>query len=198
MVLCFALGQRVSFNALEVVWDSRQLLKLGLIYLVLFVPFFFAAICIGLAFTCRPEAISRIYLFDLFGAGCGAVLLIAVLFFLVPGNALLLIMTLPFVASVLIAWISPNYRSLALLQAVWLAVLLTGAPQARLDLRLSEYKGLAQMLQVVDSRVLQTTSSPLGLISVVESPSVPPRPVSVSQPDTSLPSSLPCSPTATQ
>ena len=175
MVLCFAIGQRVPFNALEVVWDSRQFLNLGLIYLVFFVPFFFAATCIGLAFTCRPASISRIYFFDLVGAACGAVLLIAILFVLVPGNALLLLMTLPLVASVLMASTSKRRQTLAVLQAAWLAVLLTGWPQAQLGLRISEYKGLAQAMQVVDSRVLQTTSSPLGLITVVESPTVPPR-----------------------
>ncbi len=175
MVLCFALGQRVPFNALEVVWDMRQLLNLGLFYLVFFVPFFFAATCIGLAFTCRPAAIGRIYFFDLVGAGCGAVLLIGALFALEPGDALLLLMTLPFVASVLIAGASPRRKTLALLQAAWLAVLLTGWPQAHLELRISEYKGLAQALQVIDSRVLLNASSPLGLVTVVDSPTVPPR-----------------------
>ncbi len=138
MVLCFALGQRVPFNALEVVWDARQLLNLGLFYLVFFVPFFFAATCIGLAFTFRPAAIGRIYFFDLVGAGCGAVLLIGALFALEPGDALLLLMTLPFVASVLIAGASPRRMSLTLLQAGWLVVLLTGWPQAQLELRISE------------------------------------------------------------
>ena len=56
MVLCFVLGQRVPFNALEVVWDSRQFLNLSLLYLVFFVPFFFAAACLGLAFACRLSA----------------------------------------------------------------------------------------------------------------------------------------------
>ena len=45
-----------------------------------------------------------------------------------------------------------------------------GAPQALLDLRISEYKGLSQALQVVDSRVLGEASSPPGLVTVVDSP----------------------------
>ncbi len=175
MVLCFALGQRVPFNALEVVWDLRQLFYLGLFYLVFFVPFFFAATCIGLAFTCRPAAIGRIYFFDLVGAGCGAVLLVGTLFVLEPGDALLLLMTLPFIASLLVAGASMRRKALTLLQAAWLVVLLTGWPQGQLELRISAYKGLAQALEVVDSRVLLEASSPLGLITVVASPTVPPR-----------------------
>ncbi|TDJ16133.1 MAG: SAM-dependent methyltransferase, partial [Gammaproteobacteria bacterium] len=51
MVACFVLGQRVPFNALEIVWNPRQFFYLAVSYLVFFVPFFFAACCIGLAFT---------------------------------------------------------------------------------------------------------------------------------------------------
>ena len=65
MVVAFVLGQHVPFNALEIVWDTTQFLNLALIYLVFFVPFFFAACCIGLALSCRAGAIHRIYFFDL-------------------------------------------------------------------------------------------------------------------------------------
>ena len=94
MVACFILGQQVPFNALEVVWNPRQFIYLSVIYLVYFVPFFFAACCIGLAFTCRSSYISRIYFADLLGAGLGALLIIAALFFLSPQNALILLAAL--------------------------------------------------------------------------------------------------------
>ncbi|MCH7636889.1 MAG: SAM-dependent methyltransferase, partial [Proteobacteria bacterium] len=90
MVGCFVLGQRVPFNALEIVWDSRQFAYLAVTYLVFFVPFFFAASCIGLAFTCRPSYISRIYFFDLLGAGLGAMLIVGSLFVLSPQEALIM------------------------------------------------------------------------------------------------------------
>jgi hypothetical protein len=175
MVLCFGLGQRVPFNALEVVWDSRQFLNLSLIYLVFFVPFFFAASCIGLAFTCRRMHISRIYFFDLFGAGLGAVLIIGALFALIPQDALLVLMTLPLVASVIMGTPSSARVPLMASQLAWLALLVSGIPQNQLGLRVSEYKGLSQALQVTDSRVLDASSSPLGFLTVVESPTVPIR-----------------------
>jgi SAM-dependent methyltransferase len=43
------------------------------------------------------------------------------------------------------------------------------------DLRLSPYKGLMQTLEVMGVRVLRQASSPLGLVTVVESPEVPLR-----------------------
>jgi spermidine synthase len=175
MLVCFALGQRVPFNALEIVWDPRQFLHLSLIYLVFFVPFFFAACCIGLAFTCRPADISRVYFFDLFGAGLGAIFVISAMFEFTPQNALLCLLTLPLIASALMALPSAARRPLVAAQLAWLALIFSGIPQNQLGLRISEYKGLSQALQVIDSRVLDVSSSPLGLLTVVESPTVPIR-----------------------
>jgi hypothetical protein len=175
MIVCFIAAQRIPFNALEIVWDRGQFLNLAAVYLVFFLPFFFAACCIGLAFTCRGDAASRIYFFDLFGAGFGAVLVIALLFAVSPQTALVLLALLPLGGSALVASTLPSRLRLGLVQLSWLVVLAAGIPQAGMDLRISEYKGLSQALQVVDSRILSQSSSPLGLITVVDSPTVPVR-----------------------
>jgi len=175
MIGCFVVAQRVPFNALEIVWNPGQFLNLSAVYLAFFVPFFFAACCIGLAFTCRSGAASRIYFFDLFGAGLGAVLVIALLFAVSPQTALVLLALLPLLGSVLVASTMPSRLPLGVVQLAWLLLLAIGVPQAQLELRISEYKGLRQALEVVDSRVLGQWSSPLGLVTVVDSPSVPVR-----------------------
>jgi hypothetical protein len=175
MVACFIVAQRVPFNALEIVWDRGQFLNLTVIYLVFFVPFFFAACCIGLAFTCRGEDAGRIYFFDLFGAGLGAVLIIALLFVVSPQTALVLLVLLPLAGSVLVTTMLASRLRLGIAQLAWLALLALGVPQAHLELHISEYKGLSQALQVIDSRLLEQSSSPLGYIAVVDSPTVPIR-----------------------
>jgi hypothetical protein len=175
MVACFAVGQRVPFNALEIVWDSRQVLYLALMYLVFFVPFFFAACCIGLALTCRSGAISRLYFFDLTGAGAGALLLIGALLLVFPQAALMFLVALALVASVLVGNRGTGRLPLRIGQFAWLGVLAVIVFNSGLTLRPSEYKGLSQAMQVVDSRVLAEVSSPLGLLTVVESPTVPIR-----------------------
>ncbi|MDH3862876.1 MAG: SAM-dependent methyltransferase [Gammaproteobacteria bacterium] len=175
MIVCFIVAQRVPFNALEIVWDRGQFLNLAVVYVVFFVPFFFAACCIGLAFTCRGGDASRIYFFDLFGAGLGAVLIIVLLFAVSPQTALVLLVLLPLAASAIMASTLTSRLPLAIAQLAWLALLAIGIPQAHLELRISEYKGLSQALQVIDSRILEQSSSPLGLITVVDSPTVPIR-----------------------
>jgi len=175
IVLCFVVGQRVPFNALDVVWNPRQLIYLSGIYLVFFVPFFFAGVCIGLAFTCLKEHISRIYFFDLLGAGIGALAIVVALFLMSPQNALKLLSVLALSASALMNSAIPpvSRRRLILAQGVVLAVLIFLVPQSLLDLRISPFKGLSQALQVVDTRVLGEYSNPLGLVTVVESPAIP-------------------------
>jgi len=178
MAACFVLGQRVPFNALEVVWNPRQFLYLGMMYLVFMVPFFFAGSCIGLAFTCRSKLIDRIYFFDLLGAGLGAVLLVGALFVLTPQQALILLSALSLLASGLAGRGLPAVKkslrvTLAALQIAWLLALLLLLPEGRIGLHMSEFKGLSQALQVIDSGVLEESSSPLGLLTVVESGSVP-------------------------
>lgn len=178
MVLCFVAGQQVPFNVLEVAWNPRQFLYLCILYLVFMLPFFFAAFCIGLAFTFLGKSSERIYLFDLLGAGIGAVSLIFLLFALAPQQALIVLAALALVASAIVLaqslrLHSPAGKFLAAAQLAWLMALIALAPEDRITLHISEFKGLKQALQVVDSRVLEQSSSPLGLLTAVASPTVP-------------------------
>ena len=173
MVACFVLGQRVPFNALEIVWNPRQFFYLAATYLVFFVPFFFAACCIGLAFTCRRSHISRIYFVDLLGAGLGAMLVVGLLFLLSVQQALVMLAVLALTASALMGFTSSARKPLIVMQLACLATLLFGLPQHWTELRISEYKGLNQAVQVVGSNVLTVSSSPLGLLTVLESPQIP-------------------------
>jgi len=179
MVVCLAIGQRVPFNALAVIWEPVQMLYLAQLYLLFMVPFFFAACCIGLAFTCRGDAAERIYFFDLVGAGLGAALAVAALFLLQPQRAIVLLATLPLAASLAMAsGLSrrPGMRgprALALAQAAWLLGLAWFASGDRIALRISEFKALSQALEVVDARLVAQRSGPLGLLTVVDSPRVP-------------------------
>lgn len=175
MILCFLLSQHVPFNALEVVWDPRQFVYLLIVYLLFFIPFFFAASCIGLAFTCFKDIISRIYLSDLLGAGSGALVIILALFVFRPENCLklLAVFALSAAALVSVARVLPLRRWILPALVLCAVALLFGLPQSWLALRMSPYKGLRQALQVVDTEVLSEHSNPLGLLTVVASPAIP-------------------------
>ena len=176
-LLGFALGERLPFNALEVLWDPRQLLYLPVLYAIFVVPFFCGANCVCLAFATFGRQIGRIYRADLVGAGTGALGIVAALFALSPSDSLRLIMGLGIAAagSVQFSRQSGGHGGRAPLAAVLLviAVLLPLAlPASWVALRISEFKGLRMALDVPEAEVIGQYSSPLGLLSVVRSETV--------------------------
>ena len=175
MIVCFVIGQRLPFNALEVIWDPWQLVYLTLLYLVFFIPFLFAAVCIGLALTFLKDQIDRIYFFDLFGAGAGALATIVALFLLPPQGVLMLLALLPLGASALLVLsrVSKLRKGLVFIHGAIVLALFFVAPKSLFDLQISPFKGLSQTLEVVGTKTLAEFSSPLGYLSVVESASVP-------------------------
>ncbi len=176
-VLSFAAAMRLPFNALAIVWDARQLLWLGLTYLLLILPFFFGGGAIGLAFSRFSHEIGRVYAFDLIGAGLGALGIVGVLFVLSPTAALRLIAAAGLVAAALALAASSHARARPLGAALAALAVGTGLwlPPELIALHphISQYKGLATALLVPDARIVEERSSPLGLISVVESPTIP-------------------------
>jgi hypothetical protein len=171
----FVATQALPFNALAVVWDPGQLLYLLAMYLLLVVPFFCGATCVGLAFVCYGDKVGRIYAANLFGSALGALGIVAVLFVLPPSDALRLIAALGFIAAALVAlnrrlafWPVLSAGGVIAAITVW-AVL----PNEWFALRIADYKGLPSALKILDTKVLSERSGPLSLLSVVESPSVP-------------------------
>ncbi|MEE8435918.1 MAG: SAM-dependent methyltransferase, partial [bacterium] len=167
-VVSFAVAQRLAFNPLEIVWDPSELLYLLGLYLLLAIPFFCAATCIGLAFSQFRDRINRIYCADLLGAATGALGIVLALFVLSPVAALRVLGGAGFIAAGLVCITGRQGRW-------WAAALLVAGiavpsiwPEGMLTLRLSPYKGLSQTLQVSGARVLTERMSPLGLLTVVE------------------------------
>jgi hypothetical protein len=171
---CFLLAQHIPFNAEEVLWDVRQSVWLLCTYLLLAVPFFFAANAIGLALIHYRSRLSRIYAADLLGAGLGSIGILVLLFAVLPLQALTVLGLLGICAA-LLAVLELQQRSgtVWLLLPLVLALLLL--PDSWSTLEMSPYKGLSQMLRVKDTRIIAQHSSPLGLLSVLESPTIPLR-----------------------
>ncbi len=170
-LLAFLAAQSVGFNALEILWDSRQLARLALIYALLIIPFFCAATAICLSFTRFPAHIPRLYAADITGAATGGLGSIALLLALRPETALRWVAAVGLAAGALAVWRGGQRR---LVTGFALAALVIFAlPISWTALHSSPYKELAQTLQVAGARVVAETSSPLGVVTVVESPTVP-------------------------
>jgi spermidine synthase len=172
---CFVLAQRVPFNPLEILWDPRQPLYLLAVYLLLLLPFLCAGACVCMALARFRGMVPRIYSVDILGAGAGSLGVVGLLFVLSPADALKLIGALGCAAAA-VAWLECGGPKR------WPAAVLTGLaglplllPPAWVAPTMSPYKELSQALRIPEARVIAQASSPLGLVSVVESPRVPLR-----------------------
>ena len=174
-IVGFSLGERVPFNALEVVWNPHQLLYLAALYVLFMLPFFFGANCIGLALSCFGEEIGPVYCWNLIGSGIGALAVVGGLFLVSPSETLRLVAGLGLVSAGLICFDGKErvnrLSGLALLGSA--AVVTVFTPSSWTDLSLSEYKSLQTTLRVPGTEIVGEYSSPLGLLSVVESHTVP-------------------------
>ncbi len=171
----YAAANRLAFNPEEILWDPGQWARLSAVYLCLSVPFFFAANAIGLALMRYRSNASRIYGADLLGAGLGSLGIVAVLFVLFPDAALRLLCILGVLSAGLAGLELRLCKPWLSLPAPLLAVAMLLVPATWLDTAGSPYKALNETLRITGTRVIERRSSPLGLISVVESPVIPLR-----------------------
>jgi hypothetical protein len=173
--LSFSVVQRIPLNPLEILWDPRQWLHLLQTYLVLFLPFFFAGNCLTLAIARFKDEVHRIYFFDLLGAGLGALGIVALLFAFPPWECLAILSAPGIAAAGLVRLDLPHRRS----RWAGLVLILLGVvfpwlwPQGEAPPKISQYKGLSTALLAPGAEVVDRRTSPLGWLTVVQSPSIP-------------------------
>jgi spermidine synthase len=172
---CFLVAQRIPFNPEELLYDTGQWLNLTGMYLVLSLPFFFAASAIGLALAQYRGRLARVYAADLMGAGLGSLAVVLLLFALFPMPALRLLSAMGSAAALVAVWETGLRVRAAYLLLACLAIAPAILPATWTELAMSPYKDLSQSLRVTGTRVVQQRSSPLGLIDVVESRVIPLR-----------------------
>ena len=169
----FALSQTIPLNVLEIAWDPDQRLYLLLIYLILAIPFFCAATGIGLALAAVGENVGVVYRSDLIGAGFGALAVVGGLYVLPPGACLKAIGALGLSSAVLVSWHDKVPKALPTLLVLAAVAFISSWPAEWANPRTSPYKELSLALLAPDSEVVAERSSPLGLLTVVRSPTIP-------------------------
>jgi hypothetical protein len=173
---CFLAAQALPFNALEFLWDTRQPVWLAVMYLLLFVPFFFAGSCVCTMFTFFAGESRRIYSFDILGAAAGSLGVVFALYVLSPMTVLVCVSLLA-LAGAGLAWTAESDGSrLVPIVVVVVAAGVIGLMQTPFGkLKMSPYKELPQTLETMGAHVVAERSSPLGSVAVADSPDVPLR-----------------------
>lgn len=173
-VACFRIARGIPIDPPQLLWSLREWGHWLSISAILAVPFFLAANCIGFSLQRYHGSIGRIHAATLFGAAAGAVTIVALLFVMFPNRALHLVGFVGIAAALLgYAAAAPQPRWVATVSILSLALLTVVAQTGTSDLTPREYKPLSQLLQVIGTERIKERSSPLAMLTVVGSRTVP-------------------------
>ncbi|MGH7557984.1 MAG: hypothetical protein ACREMD_09485 [Gemmatimonadota bacterium] len=185
----YRLAATIPFDAFELIAVPRQFLYLGVTWIVLGVPFFFAGAAVALSFLIAPERIGRVYAANLAGSGAGSLLGLALVAWLPAAR---LPAAVGIVAGIsllpILAWHGSRLARWVLVPAVMAGTLAFLPPP---PVPMSSYKEESLALELPEARVTARRAGPLGRLDVVAAPAlrylpgtslaldrpVPPRPV---------------------
>jgi len=168
------LSQKIPFEAMRIVWYPGEFLLLLGQYVVLTLPFFFGALCIGISFMMAPRRINLIYAANLVGSGAGALFAVGIMHFLFPLDILRSLSLLALFGALVFAFsLGKEIFGAALVAALIMGVLFLGE---EIEFKPSEYKWLSYLRDFPESEVLESRFSPLGQIDVVQSPAIRRKP----------------------
>jgi len=172
-LVCVEIAQQLPFDPQALSWDWWQLAYLSATFLVLAVPFFAAANCIGLSLWCFQDQIPQLYGYDLIGAGIGAILLLGGLAIMSPADMLLGISLVGILAAVSAAETLRWRRGvvifvgLVVTSHIWIF--------GRIEPQPAAYKDLSRALTVMGASLDHQSSGIAGTLSVVRNDRVPVR-----------------------
>lgn len=171
-VACFAAAQALPFNSLDVGWNPRQLVYLLAIYLLLAVPFFCVGSSIGATLIAFHDSVGRVYAADLIGAAAGAASVVPLLSIVRLSDALVIVAIAGVAAGALMSFHGSRRTATSVVAggALTVAAVVASAP---LQLRISQFKPLPQILLVPGSTIVEERSNALGVVTAVESATIP-------------------------
>ncbi len=159
----------IRFDSYLVFARTGHLWRLGLTYLILFVPFVLGALAIGLIFVKYSRHIGRLYGANLVGSGAGGMILVLLLWLFFPGRLVAVISLACIVSGLLTVrrWSAWAVAGAGI--AVMLPALFFVYPPG---LHLSEFKDLRRALDLPGAVSRLEQNSPFGLFEIVSSPAL--------------------------
>jgi hypothetical protein len=123
VILSFILMNKIPFDPFSLLTDSMQFVYLPVYYLLITIPFFFAGLIISVLLTRFKSDISKLYFFDLIGAGLACVAFV-ILMPAVGGNgAVVFVSAIGFLAAIIFSY--ENLKKYAFTSFVLLIISLT-------------------------------------------------------------------------
>lgn len=180
----YVLTLYVPFNSFRVARDRRQMAVLALHYVALASPFFCSGTAVGLSLAAWPERADRLYAANLTGSAAGCVLAVAAPSALGGEGTVLLAAAVGLLAASTLQCHAIRDTQhvmriahcilLTLVQATAAIALILAAlhPPRFLQIRLSPYKGLSQVLLYPDAELIFQRWNGFSRVDVVRSESI--------------------------
>jgi hypothetical protein len=165
-----ALLHRIPLDLTQLAWSAEQWGRLGVVYLLLAVPFASGALATLLAITLESARPGWIYGASFLGSGAGAALAIAVLWIAPPSRALAMPALVAALGAAVAAWNGGRAARALLPGAMTLALAVLAAFRPPWRLTVSPYKGLPQVEAYPGARRIAEQTSPLGWVVAVRAP----------------------------
>ncbi|MEO6695949.1 MAG: hypothetical protein ABIY50_11355 [Ignavibacteria bacterium] len=123
VMLCFILMNKIPFDPFSLLTDTIQFLYLPVYYILITIPFFFAGLIISILLTRFKQEVSKLYFFDLIGAGIACVAFV----FIIPvagGNgAVIFVAAFGYLAAMVFGF--EKYKSLVFISGILIALSFT-------------------------------------------------------------------------
>ncbi len=171
LLLATSLAGRIGFNPPEVIWNTEQLVRLVVVFILATLPFFWAGLCIGLTMRWKTESVARIYQADLSGAACGALLIMVLLFFVTPRNGIRVIALVGLAAALLVGGGVQERLGRTAFAIVALSIVFW--PAQWLAPVMSPFKSLSRALLMPGVRIAEQTYSPTGEFTALSTATIP-------------------------
>ncbi len=175
MALAHIAAQQVPFSPIFIGSDPRQILWIGLYYLIYSVPFFCSALFIGVAFIAFRSTVHRLYFWNLLGSGLGGVVIIAFLYLLPPSRILVPLLVLAFLAALFcMVRYDPHtgrhsFRRYQVIVTVLVLACSLAAVIVAGDIKVSQYKPISYVQKYPDAQLEHRSYGPTGEMHVYSS-----------------------------
>ena len=165
--LTYLLSKTIPFDPIELLWAKTEILYIGLYYLMLSVPFFFAGLIIAKALTLLSQKSALLYGGDLLGAGAGSIGIPFLMTVAGPDQAVFFISAIALLSPLILGGkrlkaisliLNLLVLSMAILHPSWIAPWM------------SPYKELRVALRYPGAKHLKTYDSPFSRIDLFRSP----------------------------
>ncbi|MHB1355736.1 MAG: spermidine synthase family protein [Anaerolineae bacterium] len=170
----YLVANYLPLNIYLIAWQPTQFLFLAIYYLALALPFFCAGLCTGLVLAAYPQASHRVYAANLLGSACGCGLAPLILTWVGAAGTVAACAATASLAMVVFLWERPRrLGALAVGLVLTLAcTVLAVVRPAWLEVRLSSYKELPQVLQSQGAVLVSQRWNAQARVDVVASPSL--------------------------